>query len=66
MNIFLNGARTDCGEARTIREVIERHQLPPATTLVELNGTALHRREWPTRTLQEDDRIEILRVAAGG
>ncbi|MEO7165602.1 MAG: sulfur carrier protein ThiS [Chthoniobacterales bacterium] len=66
MNIFLNGARSDCGEARTVQEVIERRHLSAATTLVELNGEALHRREWPARPLQEDDRIEILRVAAGG
>jgi len=66
MKIFLNGERVDCGEAHTVDELIQRHQLAPATTLVEWNGTALHRRDWPARALQENDRLEILQVAAGG
>jgi thiamine biosynthesis protein ThiS len=66
MKIFLNGQRVDCGDAQTVDELMQCHRLPPATTLVECNGTALHRRDWPARTLQENDRFEILRVAAGG
>ncbi|MGH7938042.1 MAG: sulfur carrier protein ThiS [Bryobacteraceae bacterium] len=66
MNIYLNGEEVDCGERNTIAELIERHQLSPEMTLVEHNGAALHRREWPTQELQPNDRVEILRVAAGG
>lgn len=66
MTILLNGEPFHCDSARTVAELIERHQLPAAITLVELNGAALHRREWPARQLQENDRVEILRVAAGG
>ncbi len=66
MRIFVNGERVDCGDARTIAELIQRHRLPPATTLVECNGTALHQRDWPAWALQENDRLEILQVAAGG
>lgn len=66
MKFFLNGERVECQDVRTIEELVEQHQLPPATTLVEHNGVALHRREWPNEKLQENDRVEILRVAAGG
>jgi thiamine biosynthesis protein ThiS len=66
MKIFVNGEGVDCDDAHTVAELIQRHQLPSATTLVEYNGTALHRRDWPTRTLEENDRLEILQVAAGG
>lgn len=66
MKVFVNGAPIECGEARTVEELIQRHQLSPATTLVELNGKALHRREWRGRELRENDRVEILQVAAGG
>ena len=38
MIVFVNGERVDCGDARTIEELIQRHQLPPETTLVEHNG----------------------------
>jgi thiamine biosynthesis protein ThiS len=66
MTIFVNGAQVDCDNARTVSELIQNHQLSPETTLVECNGIALHRRDWPVQTLQENDRLEILQVAAGG
>jgi thiamine biosynthesis protein ThiS len=66
MKVFVNGQQVDCGDARTVDELILRHRLPPATTLVECNGVALHRRDWPGRPLLENDRLEILQVAAGG
>jgi len=40
--------------------------LPPQSILVEHNGLALHRHEWPGRSLAEGDRIEFIRVVAGG
>lgn len=66
MNIFLNGERVECNGAGTIEDFIVRHRLAPETTLVEHNGVALRRRDWPNEKLRENDRLEILRVAAGG
>jgi sulfur carrier protein len=34
--------------------------------LVEHNGDALRREEWPGRSLAEGDRLEIIRIVAGG
>lgn len=65
MRIFVNGEAIDC-ENGTIEKLIQHHGLPPETTLVEYNGSALRRREWATQNLEENDRVEILRVAAGG
>ena len=66
MKIFLNGEKVDCGDARTIEQLLRRQRLTSDTTLVEHNGAALHRREWPERKLGQNDRVEILQVAAGG
>jgi thiamine biosynthesis protein ThiS len=66
MKISLNGESVDAREAKTIAELIERYELPPQSILVEHNGLALHRHEWPTRPLVEGDRIEFIRVVAGG
>lgn len=66
MKIFLNGEAAACDEASTVQDLITRHGLLPETTLVERNGVALRRGEWPTQKLQEGDRLELLRVAAGG
>jgi sulfur carrier protein len=46
--------------------LIDRYQLPPQSILVEHNGLALHRHEWSGRSLAEGDRIEFIRVVAGG
>jgi sulfur carrier protein len=59
------------GEARslaasTVPEMIAEIGLPPEMLLIEHNGIALHRSEWPTTMLAEGDQVEILRVAAGG
>ena len=66
MTIALNGERVDTRGAQTIAELVERYQLSPPSILVEYNGLALHRREWPEKTLVKDDRIEFIRVVAGG
>jgi len=66
MTISINGETADARGAQTIEELVERFELPPQTVLIEHNGLALHRREWPDRGLGEGDRIEVLRVVAGG
>ena len=66
MQILLNGETVDAREAETIAELIDRYQLPLQSVLVEHNGLAVHRHEWPKRSLAEGDRIELVRVVAGG
>jgi sulfur carrier protein len=66
MKISLNGETVDTREAKTVAQLIDRYQLPPQSILVEHNGLALHRREWPDRSLAEGDRVEFIRVVAGG
>jgi thiamine biosynthesis protein ThiS len=65
MKIFLNGEPAECDDS-TVEQLIARHALLPETTLIERNGVALRRRDWATEKLGEGDRLEILRVAAGG
>lgn len=66
MTISLNGERVDAREAKTIAQLIDRYQLPPQSILVEHNGLAVHRHEWVERSLAEGDRVEFIRVVAGG
>jgi thiamine biosynthesis protein ThiS len=66
MTISLNGEKADASDAETIAQLVERYQLPSQTTLVEHNGVALHRGEWVERSLAEGDRVEFIRVVAGG
>jgi sulfur carrier protein len=66
MTLSLNGESVDVREAQTIAELVDRYQLPPQSILVEHNGLAVHRHEWAERRLSEGDRIEFIRVVAGG
>ena len=66
MTISLNGERVDTRDAETIAQLVEHYQLPPQAILVEHNGVALHRHEWPKQSLAEGDRVEFVRVVAGG
>ncbi|MEP6602565.1 MAG: sulfur carrier protein ThiS [Spartobacteria bacterium] len=66
MTISLNGETTDSRDAATVADLVRSFQLPPETILIEHNGLALHRHEWPDRSLSEGDRLEFIRVVAGG
>ena len=65
ISVTINGDAREV-MAGNVSELVEFLELPGATVLVEHNGDALRREEWLQRTLQPADRIEILRVAAGG
>ena len=66
MRISVNGQEQETGGTATIAELVAGMQLPQQTVLIEHNGVALHPREWQQRPLAEGDRIEIVRVVAGG
>ena len=51
---------------REIAGLVEALGLPEKATLVEHNGDALRLEEWPSRTLKEGDRLELIRIVAGG
>ncbi len=66
MTVVLNGEPADTRGARTVAELADRYGLHPNSILIEYNGTALHQREWSARELSEEDRVEFIRVVAGG
>ena len=66
MNLWLNGDRVEIDDEQTIADLATRLGLAPHTVLIEQNGAALHQREWTERRVRDDDRIEFVRVVAGG
>ena len=63
--ITLNGAPHETAAA-DIATLIAELGFANGTVLVEHNGTALRPAEWKESALNPDDRIELLRLAAGG
>ena len=66
MKLHVNGETRDILSARNVAELIDELELPAPAILVEHNGLALRREEWTARVLSEGDRIELVRVVAGG
>jgi thiamine biosynthesis protein ThiS len=63
--ITVNGQPRET-DAAEIAALIAELGFANGTVLVEHNGTALRPAEWPERLLTTGDRIELLRLAAGG
>jgi len=66
LSIFVNGHARQVGAAMTLGELAASCGLDAKRLLVELNQQTLAREEWPGRTLQHGDRVEFIRVVAGG
>lgn len=66
MTLWLNGEHADSRGAMTVAELTEKYDLHPTSVLIEHNGVALHRREWSQIQLAEADRVEFIRIVAGG
>jgi len=66
ISLFVNGRARQVNGTTTLGELAASCGLDARRLLVELNGETLAREEWPARTLQHGDRIEFIRVVAGG
>ncbi len=65
-SIFLNGAPHPVRAGAPLPELLAALGLGAGTVLVEHNGRALFPKEWPAIQLRDGDRLEIIRVVAGG
>jgi thiamine biosynthesis protein ThiS len=65
MQIQVNDATRETAATR-IDALVAELGFAPGTVLVEHNGTALRPDEWRGAALQENDRVELLRIVAGG
>ena len=66
LSIFVNGHARQVGATMTLGELAASCGLDARLLLVELNNHTLSREEWPGRALQHGDRVEFIRVVAGG
>jgi len=66
VTVIANGNPTTLPAGSTLGQLAAQFGLPAKAVLVECNGEALLRDEWPGRPLAEGDRIEFVRMVAGG
>jgi len=66
MNLLLNGEKRNVPSIGTVSELLEELNLAAGTVLVEQNGQVVTRARFAEAKLAEGDKIEIVRVVAGG
>ena len=66
MNLWVNGEPAEVNGLTSVAELARHYELEPNSVLIEHNAVALHQREWSERKLAEGDRVEFVRVVAGG
>ncbi len=66
VSIFVNGRARQAPGTMTLGELAADCRLDAKRLLVEVNGETLRREEWPARVVRHGDRVEFIRVVAGG
>ena len=64
--VIANGHELSVDLPSTLEAFLVAQNLPPRSVVVELNGEAIAASEIATRKLHAGDRLEIVRVVAGG
>ena len=64
--ITANGKETHVTIPCTVEGFLQQLELPPRSVVVELNGEALTPSSFAGKQLQSGDRLEIVRIVAGG
>jgi len=66
MVIFANGKPLQVDGSSSVQKIVLQLKLVPNMILVELNGEVVPRETWEVRQLEHGDRLELVRVVAGG
>jgi sulfur carrier protein len=66
MFVTANGRRIESAIPCTIEAFLVAQGLPPRSVVVEHNGEAVAPSEFPRRPLHDGDRLEIVKIVAGG
>ncbi len=64
--VVANGKETETELPSTIERFVQSQGLLPRSVVVELNGQAVAPSEFGRRELRAGDRLEIVRIVAGG
>ena len=66
MRLRINGKEQETPALATLADLAQWLELPAFGSAVELNGQVLRRAEYPDRSLNEGDRLEVVRLVGGG
>ncbi len=64
--IHVNGKTREVPANLCVSQLVTHLGAQPDTTLVERNGVALFKREWPETRVEPGDQYEFVQIVAGG
>jgi sulfur carrier protein len=65
-SVIANGQKIEAKLPCTIEAFLVAQKMFPRSVVVELNGEAVTPSEFSSRTLKAGDRLEIVKIVAGG
>jgi thiamine biosynthesis protein ThiS len=66
MNILLNGEPKEIPANLAVAGLISELGLTPERLAIEVNRRIIRRADWPSTTLAEGDKVEIVHFVGGG
>ncbi len=66
MKVYVNGEPREVEDGITVKGLLEHLRIEPAGIAVEINREIVPRGTHGKRTINEGDRIEIVRMVGGG
>jgi sulfur carrier protein len=66
VELTVNGRKIECGEGKTVCELLSELCVAPERTVVELRGEILSRELFGETVLCDGDKIELIRFVGGG
>lgn len=66
MRLSVNGEARELGDGSTVEDLVTHLGAGPKGVAVALNGEVVARSAWADATLEEGDRVEVLRAVGGG
>ncbi|HSK71865.1 MAG TPA: sulfur carrier protein ThiS [Pyrinomonadaceae bacterium] len=66
MKVFINGETREINQQLSLRELLEKLDLPQERVAVELNKEVVRKKDWETVKIADADKIEIIHFVGGG
>jgi thiamine biosynthesis protein ThiS len=66
LTIVVNGEQAEVAEGVAVDKLIKELGLKPERLAIEVNRRIVRRADWPSTTLSEGDKVEIVHFVGGG
>jgi thiamine biosynthesis protein ThiS len=66
LNIIINGDEKETTDAIAVSDLVIALGLKPERLAIEVNRKIVRRADWPSTTLSEGDKVEIVHFVGGG